>query len=383
LAGIIVKPHYAFIECARGYAVLLVVIAHATYLFPGLPYPIHRLTVMGWYGVQLFFLASAVTLMMSWRYEKTRTGSVDIGAFFIRRICRIAPAYYAAAVLYFLLEPPSGGFDLQQAAASLLFVNAWHPDLLPTVPTHWTVVPGGWSIGVEFSFYAVFPFAACWITSLSRAVWLVLATLLIGAALNTLISPSLMKEFGVIPADNFLFFWFPNQMSVFALGLVLFFVLERERTAPQVRYANALAIASVILVLAVAYLHAPHWLALRNPVPPAFILVTLALMLFMLALSRARSGLLLNPVIALFGRVSFSAYLLHFAILAILQRTPPFRDYIDATDWTAAITFAATLATTLVLVLGVSWCSYHLIERPMIAAGKSFIRRRHAALAGT
>jgi hypothetical protein len=43
----------------------MVIVAYATYLFPSLPYPVHRLAVMGWFGVQLFFLASAVTLMMS------------------------------------------------------------------------------------------------------------------------------------------------------------------------------------------------------------------------------------------------------------------------------------------------------------------------------
>jgi hypothetical protein len=30
-------------------------------------------------------------------------------------------------VLYFRLEPPIGGFDALQAAATYLFVDAWHP----------------------------------------------------------------------------------------------------------------------------------------------------------------------------------------------------------------------------------------------------------------
>ena len=31
------KPQFAYIECVRGYAVLLVIIRHATYLVPDLP----------------------------------------------------------------------------------------------------------------------------------------------------------------------------------------------------------------------------------------------------------------------------------------------------------------------------------------------------------
>jgi hypothetical protein len=43
----------------------MVIIVHATSLFIGLPYPVHRLAVSGWFGVQILFLPSTVTLMMS------------------------------------------------------------------------------------------------------------------------------------------------------------------------------------------------------------------------------------------------------------------------------------------------------------------------------
>ncbi|HYZ22790.1 MAG TPA: hypothetical protein VE690_11595 [Rhodopila sp.] len=121
---------------------------------------VHRLAVIGWYGVQLFVLASAVTLMMSWQREAARAGAVDVGAFFLRRLFRIAPAYYAAGVLYFLLQPPSGAGDPGKVAAALLFLNAWHPVWMGVVPPGWSVVPGGWSIGVEFTSYAAFPVLA-------------------------------------------------------------------------------------------------------------------------------------------------------------------------------------------------------------------------------
>ncbi|MDE2006759.1 MAG: acyltransferase, partial [Rhodospirillales bacterium] len=143
-------PRYEYIDSVRGYAVLLVMLAHYVYLFADLPYPLHRLAVMGWYGVQLFFLASCVTLLMSRDHEIARRGTVSTGAFFLRRIFRIAPAFYVAAAIYFVASPPRGGFDAVQALATLGFVNAWHPLLAPTVPGAWTVVPGSWSISVEF-----------------------------------------------------------------------------------------------------------------------------------------------------------------------------------------------------------------------------------------
>src|ERR1700761_4455064 len=112
-------PHVQFIDAVRGYAVSLVILCHTTYLFPELPYPVHRVAVLGWHGVQLFFLASAVTLLMSWHREIRRYGAADVGAFFLRRFFRIAPAYYVAALFYFWLTPPLSGFDATQGAATL------------------------------------------------------------------------------------------------------------------------------------------------------------------------------------------------------------------------------------------------------------------------
>jgi peptidoglycan/LPS O-acetylase OafA/YrhL len=68
------KVGYAYIDCLRGYAILLVIPCHLTYSYLDLPYPVHRLTVLGWHGVQLFFLTSCLTLLMSWRGEVSRLG---------------------------------------------------------------------------------------------------------------------------------------------------------------------------------------------------------------------------------------------------------------------------------------------------------------------
>ncbi|HEY4172848.1 MAG TPA: acyltransferase [Rhodopila sp.] len=371
------RPHFAYIECVRGHAILLVILCHATYLFPGLPYPVHRVTVLGWHGVQLFFLASAVTLMMSWQYEKARDGSASVGAFFVRRFFRIAPAYYLASVLYFWLEPPTGGFDPVQAGATYLFVNVWHPVLMGTTPGSWIVVPGDWSIGVEFTFYAIFPILACTITSLSRAVYLFLGVLLAGAALNALAWPSLEATFGTVAADNFLYFWFPNQISVFALGLCLFHLLERDRGRRSLLAAcpNLIMMASVVAVASCAFIPTPEWLNLRMPLPPTFLLVSLAMMVFVLALARGSSGLFLNRYVALTGRVSFSGYLLHFAVLkAVAEWASPWIDF-HVTGWSAIARFALAMLCIVPITVAASWCTYRVIETPMINLGKDLIRR--------
>lgn len=200
------KPHHLYVDCARGYAVLMVIACHLAYEFGDLPYPVKRLMVSGWFGVQLFFLASCLTLLMSWNAELSRKASVSVSAFFLRRVFRIAPAYYAAGLLYFLITPPPQGFDGWQALRAALFINAWHPAWTPTVPGAWPVVPGGWSISVEFAFYAVFPLMAGLVTSLRRALLLLALSIAFGTAANLAAFGLLSGTHGPGPVSNFLFF---------------------------------------------------------------------------------------------------------------------------------------------------------------------------------
>ncbi len=244
--------HFAFIDSIRGYAVALVILCHATYLLPNLPYPVHRLTVLGWHGVQLFFLASTVTLMMSYEHEVKRNGRADIFAFFLRRFFRIAPAYYAMALFYAIFRPvPPGGFSIGQGLASLAFINAWTPHWMGVTPSDWNVVPGNWSIGLS---------------------------------------------------------------------------------------------------------------------------------VFVVALSRARFGLLVNPVMGLVGRVSFSAYLSHFAVLDLIQRAEWLHKPLAIDGYGAIAAFLLLMLIVYPVVIGISWIMYRVIEIPMINLGKSLIARRRVAL---
>jgi peptidoglycan/LPS O-acetylase OafA/YrhL len=256
---------------------------------------------------------------------------------------------------------------------------------LGVTPDAWSVVPGSWSIGVEFTFYAAFPVLACTITSLRRAMYLFLGTVFIGATLNSLLWPSLEASIGTIPARNFLYYWFPNQMSVFALGLCLFHLLEwdKGRGSPLAAHPNLIAALSVAIVASIAFITTPHWLDLRVPLPPAFLLVSLALMIFVLALARSRPGFFLNGPAALMGRVSFSAYLLHVAVLKVISDQPFLQNYFHTAGFSAIVAFAFGLICIVLIVMAGSWCTYRVIETPMIEVGKALIRRRRLVVPQT
>ena len=58
---------------------------------------------------------------------------------------------------------------------TLLFVNAWSPDWMTTVEGRWQVVPGSWSVSVEFCFYFAFPLIALFVRNALQACAFALA----------------------------------------------------------------------------------------------------------------------------------------------------------------------------------------------------------------
>ena len=203
-----VSQKQGYIDAVRGWAILLVITCHTGGVFPELPYPIRKLTNFGWHGVQLFFLASAVTLCMSWHNSQER-GTASSYAFFVRRFLRIAPMYYVGALIYYIAEPPATGFDGWQLLRSFTFVNAWSPDWTPTTGG-WMVVPGGWSIGVEVSFYLIFPILITFITSLARACLLFIVAIAAAWTFNH-IGLQMLASYSDAARWNFLYFWFPTN----------------------------------------------------------------------------------------------------------------------------------------------------------------------------
>lgn len=369
---------YPFIDALRGYAVLLVITSHTGRVFAELPYPLTKLTNFGWYGVQLFFLMSCVTLLLSWRSDEAK-GRADPIAFWLRRFFRIAPMYYLAAVLYFIIATPPSGFDVRQLLASFLFVNTWYPTWTPTTEG-WTVVPGGWSIGVEFTLYLLFPLIAFLVRSRRGVILFCAFAVAAGSLANPIARDILIDRYGKVATDNFLYFWFPNQLIVFALGTILYRILTFTWTHPDTllprlarRYATPILLGCVAACIVTTHVPLPE----RMPpallvVVPRFVAASPIFMVFATTLGNAPRNLFNNRPIRLLGKVSFSAYLLHFAVLQQATAMLPSIFNPHATGWTAIGTCLALWLFTIPTTFVLSFATYRWVEEPMIAVGRRF-----------
>lgn len=376
------QSHLQVVDALRGYAILLVIAVHSIGLNQALAWPAKRLLLLGFYGVQLFFLASALTLLMSWSRSQDRILPRS-GKFLIRRFFRIAPLYYLAVVFYwFAYHAKPEDFTFELLIATLFFYNAWSPFLIPTVPG-WTPVPGGWSISVEFCFYFIFPLMAIATTSLKRAL------LFFAAALTIMLLASYFGRFMYPEIDpearaNFLYFWPPNQLIVFALGFVLYHCVK-NREIQQWLIASRITANSATVILGLSILalsfYGPRKFFESYWLPPTHLLISLLFLAWALVLVIKPKGFAINSAIIGLGKVSFSAYILHFSILkyvgTMLHASWPF-----PTDGMHSVAYSfSALAIALVATRYVAALTYRFIEMPFINLGKSVIRNLYSSRA--
>jgi len=371
------QDHLQVVDALRGYAILLVICVHSLGHARDLVWPAKRLLTLGFYGVQLFFLASALTLLMSWSRSNDTFGRRS-GKFLIRRFFRIAPLYYLAIVFYWFAyqsKPTDFSFDL--LISTLFFYNAWSPYLTPTVNA-WTPVPGGWSISVEFCFYFAFPFLAMAVTNLRRAIvfFLVALAIMVAAAVGGMhLYPELTSE----ERSNFLYYWPPNQLIIFSLGFLLYHCVKSDSIKQWLSTSRITADgASIVLglaLLALSFYGPRKFFDWSQLLPPTHLIISLLFLAWAIVLVIKPWGFAINPAIVGLGKVSFSAYILHFSVLKyvgiLLNRIWPF-----TTVGAASIAYVLTLlATSIVITRYVSAVSYRYIERPFVDFGKSIIQR--------
>jgi exopolysaccharide production protein ExoZ len=340
---------FEYIDALRGYAILGVIAVHSSQLFPGLERPIRDVADQGARGVQLFFVVSALTLMASWQ-------SRDDGAlaFYIRRAFRIAPMFWIAIAYYTI----SGRVvtTWQSILASVMLLHGFHPATISDI------VPGGWSIADEAIFYATFPFLAWALRSWQVTVCTLLGSIaLIVACSLTLASHS----------D----FWgasFPFQFPAFLVGILVFHLLQTfSGRLPDAALQVGLfcGIAFVGLAPVLAYSLAPHLHWTINFVLFGFPTISYSLSFGLIAFCFAEGAgrALTGAVIRHVGKVSYSAYFWHFAVLELIGRV------INSSGATLAglgwVYFLLTFAAAAAVSIAGATITFRLIEQPMTKIG--------------
>jgi exopolysaccharide production protein ExoZ len=321
------RPRLDFIDALRGLAILGVLAIHTGQTVPRLPPILVSMTNFGSLGVQLFFMLSSLTL--SSIYSPVSFSPTD---FYLRRFFRIAPAFYLAGLFYSLSSPQEHA-SAHSILVTLTFVQIWFPDTVKCL------VPGGWSISVEAAFYVAFPLIQSYLTSLKRAIIATAAAFLFATVYALAIRNQLGNTLPQESIDDFIYFGFVWNLPAFLLGTVLFHALPVVRKYPLRNrvFGAGLLLVCVLLVLAaigvVGVTHAP---------------------------------VIVNRAMRQLGEISFSVYLVHFALLPLVASwvNPLFASASDLVRWGASFSFVLVGSSM------ISTLTWRLIEQPGITLGR-------------
>ena len=367
------KPKLASLESLRGLLALWVVVAHVTARV------ISEDTIAGFHAraplepllpVYVFMILSGFVIFHL--LERQRE---SYGAFILRRFFRLAPLYLVVLLVAAWMVP----FELRTLDnlfwrnphiydaikihhetldhfwphlwSHLLLLHGLIPEtVLPDA--NFTFLSQGWSISLEWQFYLLAPLV----------FWLIAGRRYLGLGLLVAAMTSLL--FLGYPSIGFL----PNQFAWFALGIASFYAYRSSGWFARLNPRTHDLVLPVIGVLL--------FLLLRNPWP---VLVWLLVLDVILA---ERAGLetfftatlrriLELPLLQWLGRISYSVYLVHLAILYIVLRAITRLDE-HLGGWKVLV---LALPAILLLTLLVSALTYRWIELPGMALGRALSAR--------
>ncbi len=299
----------AFIDSLRALAIIMVVLVHSEKWSHAINPLIRHICLNGARGVQLFFVISAFTLFLS-ATRREGTEHAPILNFIVRRFFRIAPLFYLAIVFYSYLY----GIDWKAVLLTATFTHGWRPETISSA------VPGGWAIAVEVSFYILFPFIVRILRSIEHA-W---AFLIASVCIRILSQIFLLPFFMIQPSAGseylnsvFGFQWFPNQLPVFALGILAYFLFAEQRQSVNMQLGYAYL--SVSFALAVSAL---HWSTMAD-IFPQHLAYGMSFLFLALGLFHTNWPFLVNSLFTFIGRRSYELYLTHFAVIDLFKHIRP------------------------------------------------------------
>jgi peptidoglycan/LPS O-acetylase OafA/YrhL len=305
---VISEQNLGYVDVIRAIAILMVMLVHTVHTLTGVSKLVMDISQYGQMGVQLFFVASAYTLCLS---SVKRSGEKKpLISFFIRRFFRIAPLYYLAILGYFLLEPSIhilekirmsySQYTVQSIVTNILFIHGF------VMSANNNIVPGGWSIGTEIAFYALFPMLFMLLRWLYRQYGIRSLYLLVGLSMFLNISFQwAIGQFSATESINNKFFYFNiiNQLPVFLLGMNIFFH-HQNKTRLRLSVPNQLKILGILTIVGIVLLQTnQNWVFVFIPFYSGISFILLLNILHDLKYS--------NSILERIGRVSYSMYIIH------------------------------------------------------------------------
>lgn len=256
------------------------------------------------------------------------------------------------------------GITMLDITSTFLFLHGWRPESINSL------VPGGWSIAVEMTFYALLPIIIYAVRSKYAALILLGAALLIAKPTSDLTFSYLTGQGNEYPSPMILSFvtlWFPNHFPEFIMGIIIAFIIGGGNIKTDRVASIGLACIALILLYSFMFFQTGQGLLNSNH------LFGIGFSVFALSLAFWENPIFVNKVICFVGKISFSIYIVHMALMRWFEKgIVPLPDY-HASD--PDLRFYAHFIFLLLASVAISTVTYYVIERKGIAAGARIIQR--------
>ena len=373
-----VRKHLPALDGLRGLAVLIVVWHNVSLTGPGFgdgadAKVLGLISNLGWMGVELFFVLSGflITGILVDASNEPR----PLRNFYMRRMLRIFPLYYAVLIVAFIILPALDARPAWSVAKDGSEIWYW------TYLVNWAIpIEGGggglshfWSLAVEEQFYLLWPLV---VVAVSRPALVVACLILI---VSSPLARAWMIHHDFELAQRTAYEFTFARWDALGMGALLA-VLVRHRPWLERVIASAPLVLNGALLYMVVYIGVNHNFA---PVEQGIAALnqTIASLLF--------AGILFSGIFPVgakssrwqyvlrwsalrnVGKYSYGIYVFHFPIM--ISWLPLWERYF--TEFHRLHPTVDTVARVLVAAVSsylMAWCSWHVLEQPFLRLKKYF-----------
>ncbi len=369
------KVFFPGLNGLRFIAAFAVVVHHLEQikLFFGLPsvfyvYPVIK--IMGELGVTLFFTLSGFLITYLLLVEKERFKTIAVKDFYVRRVLRIWPLYYAVIIAGLFILPHIHFFDIPTYTAgynykfgiktTLYFLLL--PNVVSNLYAYMPYLAQTWSIGIEEQFYYIWP----WIMKFTRRYLFVLFSIIFGlivitAALSHFANHAddISQSSNAVKAITLAYKFFRMlRISCMAIGgIAAYLIYTFNMRVLKFVFLRATQLITYFTLLTLIFSGIEFPMASHEVYSVLFAIVILNVS------SNHESYLKLeNKAINYLGKISYSIYMWHGIAITIGLHIARFFQPELNTLWANAIYYFATFALTLAMAAA----SYTYFETPFL-----------------
>jgi len=374
----------------RAYAILTIVVLHVAFFaqyVPSAEVP-KALLVSTFLALDVLFFVSGFVLFLP---VVLHGGMGDLRSYAIRRVARLAPAFYVSLVVLAIaapllrpdLHPPFPPVDAGTVLSHVFFLH------MEASVAYGSFVPGFglngpvWTLAIDMVFYALLPLVAGFWLRRPFLGFGIAAALAAGWTLALDPGDQYFKH-ALDPTNRYLI-WHqaPLFLADCAAGMTAAWCFVKLRArGTRVRPVVAVTLASGALLVLLWYVVGSSLTDSRNPLVVAGtrftedawlrVLVPAVLGVFAVSVSLGPRWLrypLANPLSRRLADISYSIYLYHVMVLHFCLFTLGFDREGTRAD------FLTLLVAAVAITLAIAWISYVLVERPGRRLGRRLARR--------